>query len=364
MKEKKVTIYDIAAAAGVSTGTVNRALNGKERISPQTKELVLRTAEALGYRANVAAQGLRRTPITLGAVVFCPIDEYVDDIVEGMEAAAKSLEKYRVSVDIRKLAFTTGKACIAQTAALLRSFAEQQYRGVVLFLSARLDEMEEIGALIEELGEAGISVATVANDLSHTGRVIHVGVDAHMAGNMAAEMLSLSCHGEEVAVMVASKASPVNREYIRGFEDYAARGVFSGVHIYEHADERERVVRVTEQMLRENPQLKGVYMATASSAVACEYLRKHGPGHLSVITTDLLRQTPALLRQRVATAVIFQNPYKQGKNVVRTLYHYITEQQTTPSVQYIAPQILLSSNLSAYLYGERDGEKDGGESDA
>ena len=78
MKEKKVTIYDIAREAGVSVGTVNRALGGKTRIRPETKQTVLDTAERLGYRANSAAQGLRRAPITLGAILFCPIDEYVD----------------------------------------------------------------------------------------------------------------------------------------------------------------------------------------------------------------------------------------------------------------------------------------------
>ena len=45
MNAKKVTIYDIAQAAGVSVGTVNRALSGKDRISPVTKQLVLDTAD-------------------------------------------------------------------------------------------------------------------------------------------------------------------------------------------------------------------------------------------------------------------------------------------------------------------------------
>ena len=151
MKEKRVTIYDIAEAAGVSTGTVNRALSGKERISPKTKDKVLQTAKQLGYTANAAAQGLRRTPITIGAVLFCPIDEYVDDIIEGIEASARELEKYRVSVDVHKLPFTTAADCVSQTKALLRTFAEQQYGGAVLFLSAMTDDLDGMDELIAQL---------------------------------------------------------------------------------------------------------------------------------------------------------------------------------------------------------------------
>ena len=352
MKEKRVTIYDIAEKAGVSIGTVNRALNGKTRISPQTKQLVLETAEQLGYTANAAAQGLRRAPITMGAILFCPIDEYVDDIIEGVEAAAKNLEKYRVSVDVHKIPYTTGSACTQEAARLLRRFAEQQYQGVVLFLSSMLDELDEISALIDELAERNIPVATVANDLAHTKRVLHVGVDAHMAGSMAAELLAMSCAGGEVALLVAAQTSPVNMDYIRGFEDYAACGVFSHVYLYEHFDDRERVEQMSARMLAEHPDLKGIYMATASSGIACEYIREQCHRPLTVITTDLLKHTPTLQRQKASTAVIFQNPYKQGKNVVRLLYQYIIRQTSEPSVQLIPPQVLLTSNLEAYLYDD------------
>ena len=92
MNEKRVTIYDIAEKAGVSVGTVNRALNGKGRISEQTRERILDIAKELGYTVNAAAQGLRRAPIKIGAILFCPIDEYVDAIIEGMEYTAQGQE--------------------------------------------------------------------------------------------------------------------------------------------------------------------------------------------------------------------------------------------------------------------------------
>ena len=58
--EKRVTIYDIADKLGISIATVNRALNDKPRVKPETRELVKRTAEEMGFRA--AAHGRNRLP--------------------------------------------------------------------------------------------------------------------------------------------------------------------------------------------------------------------------------------------------------------------------------------------------------------
>jgi DNA-binding LacI/PurR family transcriptional regulator len=52
-------IADVAAAAGVSTGTVSLALNGKGRVSAETREKVRRVAKELNYRPDVRARRLR-----------------------------------------------------------------------------------------------------------------------------------------------------------------------------------------------------------------------------------------------------------------------------------------------------------------
>ncbi len=70
--KSKVGIRDIAAAAGVSIGTVSKILNNKTdgvRIGEATRQRVIATAQRLGYQANPFASALRsnRTGI-IGAV--------------------------------------------------------------------------------------------------------------------------------------------------------------------------------------------------------------------------------------------------------------------------------------------------------
>jgi LacI family transcriptional regulator len=64
------SLSDVASLAGVSSGTVSRALSRPDMISAATRDRVLAAVERLGYVANGAARALamRRT-MTVGAIV-------------------------------------------------------------------------------------------------------------------------------------------------------------------------------------------------------------------------------------------------------------------------------------------------------
>ena len=51
-----VTIYDVAAAAGVAPSTVSRAFARPGRVNAETAERIRQVAEQLGYRAKPMTQ--------------------------------------------------------------------------------------------------------------------------------------------------------------------------------------------------------------------------------------------------------------------------------------------------------------------
>ena len=57
-RERRSTIRDVGRAAGVSIGTVSKALNGSGSVSDDTVRKVREAADMLGYRPSKAAQGL------------------------------------------------------------------------------------------------------------------------------------------------------------------------------------------------------------------------------------------------------------------------------------------------------------------
>jgi DNA-binding LacI/PurR family transcriptional regulator len=68
---KRVTIKDVAQAAGVSTQTVSRVMNKFSYVSDETRERVEKVVEELGYRPSTLARSLsQRRSYTLGVVTF------------------------------------------------------------------------------------------------------------------------------------------------------------------------------------------------------------------------------------------------------------------------------------------------------
>src|SRR5215218_392235 len=59
MTEERVTIRRLAAASGVSIGTVSRALNGYADVRPETRERIMRLARELDYTPAAAARSLK-----------------------------------------------------------------------------------------------------------------------------------------------------------------------------------------------------------------------------------------------------------------------------------------------------------------
>lgn len=58
-RRKPATLIDVAGLAGVSTATVSRALSHPQRVSPQTRETVLRAIRELDFVANAAGRSLK-----------------------------------------------------------------------------------------------------------------------------------------------------------------------------------------------------------------------------------------------------------------------------------------------------------------
>lgn len=65
-----VSIRDIAREAGVTVGTVSRALNNYPDVSPTTRERIVETAQRLGYRPNQMARNLPPSTITISRWCF------------------------------------------------------------------------------------------------------------------------------------------------------------------------------------------------------------------------------------------------------------------------------------------------------
>ncbi|MER7198815.1 LacI family DNA-binding transcriptional regulator [Streptomyces sp. NPDC000188] len=84
---RRVTITDVGTAAGVSTSTVSRVLNGTARVDPELVRRVHDAVAELGYRPNAAAQGLACGEAgAIGVLVPDLANPYFPDVLKSVSA--------------------------------------------------------------------------------------------------------------------------------------------------------------------------------------------------------------------------------------------------------------------------------------
>jgi DNA-binding LacI/PurR family transcriptional regulator len=156
---KRLTITDIAEAAGVSTGAVSYALNGKPGVSQATRDKVVRIAADLGWRPSTAARALTRSRSgAIGLIVDRPaqvlgIEPFFMQLVSGIEMALKNGFENNESTALM-LQVTDDQRTEIQT--YRNWWAERRVDGVIVVdlteNDARVGVLEEIGLPAVALG--------------------------------------------------------------------------------------------------------------------------------------------------------------------------------------------------------------------
>lgn len=82
-----ITLKEVADAAGVSTSTASRALNGIRRVDPALAARVHEVATRLGYRPNAVAKSLRRKETMMMGLV---VPELQNPFFPGLVAAVEN----------------------------------------------------------------------------------------------------------------------------------------------------------------------------------------------------------------------------------------------------------------------------------
>jgi LacI family transcriptional regulator len=90
-RKRRVTIKEVAKAAGVSTQTVSRVLNKRPDVAPETYQRIQQIIEETGYAPNIHARGLKGRSRTLGVVAY-GLDYFGPSrVITGIEEQANEL---------------------------------------------------------------------------------------------------------------------------------------------------------------------------------------------------------------------------------------------------------------------------------
>ncbi len=80
----RVTIRDVAKAAGVSVSTISKVMNNRDGISEETQRRVRQVIDDLGYVSSVSARSLRAARTGVIGVLIPDFEPYATEVLKGI----------------------------------------------------------------------------------------------------------------------------------------------------------------------------------------------------------------------------------------------------------------------------------------
>jgi len=341
----KVTLKRIAAEAGVSIGTVARAINNKDGINDETRRIILDVAEKLNYRPNKLAGALARKKTLHIAVVFSEMSsDFFSQIASGISAAAYELEDFGVTVEIIRF---ESKDLEAEDADL-NSLDVSKFDGLAIGSAAKVTE-----SLIDRYVSSGLPVITINIDAANSSRLFYVGSNSRQSGMMGAEVITmLMGYTGKVAVLGDFTRATSFTERFGGFCEFSQLN-YPNIQIHPCAcasrDSGVISQRLTE-LIEQIPDINGVFCTRNTCTVgALDALSKLGRNDIHIVGYDVTEKTAQAMRAGKISALIYQDPYQQGyKSVTLMARHLLEGYLPKKPYLYIENRIVLKSNLDTY----------------
>jgi LacI family transcriptional regulator len=342
-ENKPSGIKEIAAALGVSIGTVDRALHDRPGINSLTRARVLRMAQTLGYRPNFAARHLKlRRKLRISVNLPQEIAFFFDALREGISEAARPFES-TIELQFRSFPHLAEGDVEAFAAAL-----DDGANGIIFAPGHPAD----IKPWIRRAARAHIPVVCVATDAPRTERLTSITSDPYTSGAMVAEWLSNARREATRVLLVTGDLSTVDHaEKRRGFEEFIASHApqMSVSSILECHDQPELAYNLTKAAL-EDASIAAVYVCTANSLPIIRALDEAGRlKTTSIVTTDLFPGLVPHLRAGRVMATVYQRPMTQGRMAFQALYQFLVGGTCPPVRRRLPPHLVLRSNLDLFL---------------
>lgn len=337
-------IRSIAEALDVSVATVHRALHNQGRISAVTRARVLRMAEQIDYKPNLAARDLRLNRKFRFSIHFpTTIVAFFDSLRAGIEEGSTP---FRSAVDLQFNSYIRGPE---QAKKSIRSAFGGDVHGIIV-VPANTPQMVK---LLGEAGKKGIPIICVSTDAPESGRLTAVTAHPFSCGSMAAELLATDIKKRGRILVIAGDLENLNQtEKIRGFRHMLGQAAphLSLAAVRETKDDPNEAYRAIRSSLRRRPNIDGLYVTSANCIGALAALREAGRlENISIITTDLFPELVPFVRAGLVRATIYQCPEAQGRIAIQALYRYLMEGVVPPPSIGIIPQLILRSNLDLYV---------------
>ena len=301
------TIKDIAKRARVSIGTVDRVIHNRGRVSRDAEQNVRRAIEELGYKPNIFARHLKLARDFSFGVLMPALSQdsrFWQMPAAGIQRALNELKIHRVQIRF----FHYDRYSHQSFIMAYKDVLEAKIDGLLIapVLSSAAEQF--IAEIPESLPYVFFdSVIPRSNCLSC---IIQ---DSYLSGRLSAHLMQLLIRdpGIVAGIRILPEDYHID-ERIRGFKETFRENGSHPFRVYNavRGEGRMDFQSLTEQILSENKDLRGIFVSNALTFCVAQYLESHSmKNKIHIIGYDLIKENIHFLKNGYIHLVYRETDY-------------------------------------------------------
>ncbi len=329
------TIHDVARAAGVSAATVDRVLNGREKVREETARKVYDAARLVGYHAaSLIGQRMQadQPRLRLGLILHKERQSFYQQFRVEAERAVARATGIRASVQIEFAASQSPK----DFTSLMDGMA-----GRVDAVAATAVTHPDVTDAVARLNEKGIPCFALLNDFAQGVRQNYLGLNNLKVGRIAAHMMATAAlQSGKIAVFVGGyrwHGHELRETGVRSyFREHAPQ--FQILDTLVNLETRQLTYEATLDLLGRHPDLRGIYCAGGGMEGAIAAVSEaRQPGEIALVVNELTPESRAALINRTVTMAIGTPLQRLCDDLVRLASAALSEGMTAVQGQHFLP---------------------------
>lgn len=336
-------IKEIAVQSGLSTATVDRVLNNRAHVSPQTRRRVSDAiAELERQESQLAAKGRR---VFIDVVIEAP-RRFSREVRLASEAVLPDFRPVALRTRFEDSETMSNETCVA----LLDRIRKRGSQGVCL----KARDTPEIRNAIARLAQKNIPVVTIFTDIPGSDRISYAGLDNFNAGRTAAYLMLnlIKEDGKAVLTTLSQHAFQGEEDRYRGFSSELAR-LRPDIELIDASGGgglNPETGREVSDRLNSEQDVAGVYSMGGGNLAILEALDRMGNSPQVFIGHDLDEDNLALLKDNRLSLVLYHDLRTDMLSAFRQIlaFHSLGEPPRVPTsdIQIITPMNIPTSLLS------------------
>ena len=315
----RVTMKEIAERAGVHQATVDKVVHNRVGVSDEVRAKVQAIIDELGYKPNPTGRVLQRQGKKYRIYAILVDVDALPYLKNGIEQGLKEWAGF----DIEVTHVVTGFQEAKRQSEYIDKAVLDKADGIILSpINA-----DCVRRAIDRAADAGIPVITTDSDIDGSRRTCCVSIDSAKASRIAGRLLGQFLNGQgKIAIISSAIETENNNYYVRmreqGFTDFIRREYpeIEIVSCIESFEDPQITYRKTTELLKEQPELRGLYITCGGVAQVGRALIESGRADsIRVLCYEDYPEIVELIRQGVVDWTLGGEKAAQGSLPVKLI---------------------------------------------